>query len=224
LRRGTAHDPCELSLETVECRADVEPEHFFFGSWGDDKHLIYLDTRDGSVHVAALRTATPLRTWPSFEEFLRASCEEHVASFDAEGQRIGVAQLPPEPAVEARPASRPLLTLRRDLEAQGRHVEELLESGPEVLALGDGSFVLAKPSELGELQIGYSICPGVEDLTGGEGAWRTEWLVIGTKEDLSDPLFVDLSSPELPVFTAEHGAGAWSPVEVAPSLASALGA
>src|SRR6266545_103804 len=74
LRRGTAHDPCELSLETVECRADVEPEHFFFGSWGDDKHLIYLDTRDGSVHVAALRTATPLRTWPSFEEFLRASC------------------------------------------------------------------------------------------------------------------------------------------------------
>jgi hypothetical protein len=78
---------------------------------------------------------------------------------------------------------------------------------------------LATPDELGELQVGYGVGPDGEDLTGdAPGDWRPSWLVIGTDEDLGDPVFVDLDDANLPVFTAMHGAGTWDPRPVAPSL------
>ena len=55
-------------------------------------------------------------------------------------------------------------------------------------------------------------------LPGDVGDWKRSWLVIGYEDSLGDPLFVDLSAPELPVFTAAHGEGEWNPVLVASSF------
>lgn len=50
---------------------------------------------------------------------------------------------------------------------------------------------LVSPGELDEAQVGYAVDPQGYDLTGGEGDWRQEWLVIGDDALLGDPYFVD---------------------------------
>jgi hypothetical protein len=76
---------------------------------------------------------------------------------------------------------------------------------------------------LSDAQIGYAIGPQGEDLTGkAAGDWRVEWLVIGTDDEVGDPIFVDTSIEEWPVFTAAHGAGAWEPERIADSFVSFL--
>lgn len=77
---------------------------------------------------------------------------------------------------------------------------------------------LVPPSDLDAAQVGYATDAQGRDLTSGEGRWQPQWLVIGTDFFLGDPYFVDLSRPDLPVFTAMHGAGKWDPEPVAKSL------
>jgi len=74
-------------------------------------------------------------------------------------------------------------------------------------------------------QLGYSVGDSGEDFTGeNEGDWKRSWLVIAYEDLLGDPLFVDLSAPELPVYTAAHGEGEWNPVLVASSFDGFMGA
>ena len=98
---------------------------------------------------------------------------------------------------------------------------ELLETAPEVVRVAGRPYVLVRPEDLLDAQRGYSVGGEGEDLTGeAQGDWKSAWIVIGSDEDLGDPLFVDLSSDHLPVFTADHGTGLWEPLPVSESLAS----
>jgi hypothetical protein len=102
-------------------------------------------------------------------------------------------------------------------------VREALSQAPETLEVGDSVVRLLPPDELGEMQVGFGVDPDGGDLSGGQrGDWRASWVVIGIEEDLGDPFFVDLAEPDLPVFTAMHGAGTWDPKAVAPALQDLL--
>lgn len=59
---------------------------------------------------------------------------------------------------------------------------------------------------------------GTSFVTGKPGDWQRQWLVIGRDTLLGEPLFVDLSTAELAVFTAAHGQGVWRPDPIAASL------
>lgn len=73
--------------------------------------------------------------------------------------------------------------------------------------------------ELEGAQLGYSVGDSGEDFTGEKaGDWKRSWLVVAYEDLLGDPLFVDLSPSELPVYTAAHGEGEWNPVLVASSF------
>ena len=72
--------------------------------------------------------------------------------------------------------------------------------------------------KLEEAQIGYSIHPNGEDLCGiSEGDWKREWIVIGQEISCGDPIFVDSSVPNVPVYTAIHGTGTWEPTLISKS-------
>ena len=78
-------------------------------------------------------------------------------------------------------------------------------------------------TEIGDAQLGYSIHPSGESLTGSEeGDWKDFWLVIGHTTDCGDPIFVDISTKEMEVFTAIHGRGYWSPTSIAKSYSGFL--
>jgi len=47
--------------------------------------------------------------------------------------------------------------------------------------------------------------------------WNKNWVVVATDTINGDPIFIDQSKVELPVFTAMHGEGAWEPAPVADS-------
>lgn len=78
---------------------------------------------------------------------------------------------------------------------------------------------LFPPEELEEAQLGFSIGPDGESLSGNtEGCWNATWLVIGMDTGVGDPIFIDASDPEPPVLTAAIGQGAWKPEVISPSL------
>jgi hypothetical protein len=86
------------------------------------------------------------------------------------------------------------------------------------ISLGYRHMSFFKSNVLAEEQVGYSFDSADKSLvTGKEGDWREEWIVIGTT-DLGDPLFVDTSSKELRVMTAMHGEGQWDPSIMSESL------
>lgn len=75
---------------------------------------------------------------------------------------------------------------------------------------------IAPLGKVAEAQISYAVVPD-----GGEGDtsnWEKSWLVIGRETLCGDPVFIDTSQPELPVFIAAHGMGIWKPVLIAPSI------
>ncbi len=86
---------------------------------------------------------------------------------------------------------------------------------------------LAKRETLGDLEVAFgyqsvrvldtSELAAGQDGYAGEG-WSATWLVIATEDLLGDPIFVDLASDALAVFTAAHGEGTWEPVPIADSL------
>jgi hypothetical protein len=87
------------------------------------------------------------------------------------------------------------------------------------ISLGYITVILYSVEELNEAQIGYSVNPLGEDLTGDkDGDWKSSWLVIGYEDSLGDPFFIDLSIEELPIFTAVHGEGRWNRTLIASSF------
>jgi len=110
-----------------------------------------------------------------------------------------------------------------DRDASLGHLRNELVHAPGVVRLDTGDDVveyeISSLDGIEALQTGYGIGPAGEQLmTGDPGSWRPEWYVIGFDVDLGDPVFVDLSEPQFPVFTAAHGAGRWTPEPLAPSL------
>ena len=88
---------------------------------------------------------------------------------------------------------------------------------------GASGFNIVDESSINTLQLGYSIDPDGNDLTGmDEGDWQESWVVIGTDTEVGDPFFVDISESSLPVYTAMHGNDYWEPELVATSLNSFL--
>ncbi|WP_114695827.1 hypothetical protein [Motiliproteus coralliicola] len=78
------------------------------------------------------------------------------------------------------------------------------------VSFGYTGIKLFDPSELDKAQLGYSVHPNGEPLTGMEqGDWQESWVVIGHITDCGDPIFVDISTDDLVVFTATHGRGFW---------------
>lgn len=85
--------------------------------------------------------------------------------------------------------------------------------------------VTGDESALDDAQVGYSRTEdGVSLISGKRGGWRGSWLVVGHESDLFDPLFVDCARRELPVYTAPHGEGSWSPVLLCKSFSAFLAA
>lgn len=90
-----------------------------------------------------------------------------------------------------------------------------------VVALGYRSVILHTEEELQYAQHGYSIGDGGTPLTGDTpGDWRKNWLVIGYEDECGDPIFIDSTRRELPVYTARHGEGDWVPTLIATSFAN----
>jgi len=54
----------------------------------------------------------------------------------------------------------------------------------------------------------------------GIPGWSVQWVVVA--QALGDPFFLDLGTAGPSVCFARHGAGAWHPMEVAPSLTTFL--
>ena len=89
----------------------------------------------------------------------------------------------------------------------------------ESVSFGSTTVNLFRTDELKEAQVGYSVGEHGESFTGEEeGDWRQQWFVIGYEDLCGDPIFVDLSNSELPVFTAAHGEGPWLPELIASSF------
>lgn len=78
---------------------------------------------------------------------------------------------------------------------------------------GYEGITLVPLDKIPEAQRGDSIVPDGESTD-----WPDSWLVIGHDNSLGDPIFIDASKRELPVLTARHGEGSWSPSEIAPSV------
>ncbi len=79
-----------------------------------------------------------------------------------------------------------------------------------VVAIGYSEIHLVSPAEIENLQTGFSVKPDGQDRTGEcEGDWLKEWTVIGYDGLIGDPIFVDSSNPQFPVYTAAHGQGHW---------------
>ncbi|TAA47602.1 hypothetical protein [Corallincola spongiicola] len=104
-------------------------------------------------------------------------------------------------------------------------IEKIKASGLESVYFGPSGFYLVPEPELDQIQLGYSVGTEGEDLTGPEeGDRKKSWVVIGTDTELGDPFFVDVSEPNMPVYTAMHGVGDWYENQVATSLDSFLAA
>jgi hypothetical protein len=96
-------------------------------------------------------------------------------------------------------------------------IEEFLTTFKS-LSIGYSDINLSSLSQLDKHQIGYSKDPSGKSLvTGVEGDWKEEWRVIGW-DGLGDPIFVDLKSENLEVFSAVHGQGVWEPYRISDSL------
>lgn len=71
---------------------------------------------------------------------------------------------------------------------------------------------LYERSEFKDGQIGFRVDPEGKSLLGDEeGDWQDDWYVIGYTDEAGDPIFVDITKVDFPVYTAEHGKGSWHP-------------
>ena len=69
--------------------------------------------------------------------------------------------------------------------------------------------------ELPDTQAGYR-WRGPREAQTRDAGWSSNWVVIAAAG--GDPFIVDTSKAQCPVLFARHGAGAWSPVEIASTL------
>jgi hypothetical protein len=99
-------------------------------------------------------------------------------------------------------------------------IRTFLRDNSEV-SVGYNELTFFTVDELDEGQVGFSVDDNNNSLiTGQEGDWKEEWLVIGIDGLIGDPIFVDTSSKQLQVLTAAHGEGEWEPIPIADTLDS----
>ena len=100
-----------------------------------------------------------------------------------------------------------------------RYRELVAAHAVDEVAFGAGTVHLTNADELSDAQVGYAVGPTGESLVGeSDGDWQAEWLVVGYEGLTGDPLFVDTSEEDWPVYTAMHGEGAWEPDRIADSF------
>lgn len=96
-------------------------------------------------------------------------------------------------------------------------IKKFLSNTTDV-SLGYNEINFFQPVDLDEEQIGYRVDPkGNSLITGYDGDWQEEWLVIGT-DQLGDPIIADMSTPNVTVLSAAHGEGKWEPLVISASL------
>ena len=96
-------------------------------------------------------------------------------------------------------------------------VKSFLAAGPGI-SFGYNEITFYAPDSLEEEQVGYRVdTTGVSLITGEEGGWQEEWLVVGN-DGLGDPIIVDTGTADLTIFSAMHGEGSWEPYVIADSL------
>ncbi|GAA0328258.1 hypothetical protein GCM10008967_18430 [Bacillus carboniphilus] len=92
---------------------------------------------------------------------------------------------------------------------------EALESNDVVLQVASEEPIdvhLFIKEEFKDGQIGYRVDEDGNSLLGeDEGDWIDDWHVIGYDEEIGDPIFVDITKVDYPVYTAAHGEGDWEP-------------
>jgi hypothetical protein len=97
--------------------------------------------------------------------------------------------------------------------------EKILEGIMGKVSFGYQTIRVYREPELRTLQVGYSVSQSGENLIGNQpGDWRAEWIVIGYEECCGDPVFIDSSKEDFPVYTAIHGEGSWDAEQIAVSL------
>ena len=95
----------------------------------------------------------------------------------------------------------------------------LLHEGLMSFSIGYSGLHFFIESEFSEGQRGYSVDDEGKSLVGkDEGDRQVGWKVIGYEESCGDPIFVDTDLEGIPVFTAIHGMGDWTPVQIADSF------
>lgn len=91
-------------------------------------------------------------------------------------------------------------------------------SKAEDVSIGYSEINIFKLENIEKEQIGYSVAEKGKSLIGNnKGEWKKNWIVIAT-DNMGDPIFVDNEKSNLPVFTAEHGNGAWEENCIANSI------
>ena len=64
--------------------------------------------------------------------------------------------------------------------------------------------------QLNKYQLGYSVdAEGNSLITGEEGSWQRNWIVIACDTLCGDPIIVDIKEDGYPVSTLIHGLGSW---------------
>jgi hypothetical protein len=82
----------------------------------------------------------------------------------------------------------------------------------KIVSIGYTGIELVDEKDIDKNQVGYSNLPNGESLIGNEsGDWKKDWVVIGYETGCRDPIFIDTSDPNFPVYTAVHGEGNWNP-------------
>lgn len=72
------------------------------------------------------------------------------------------------------------------------------------------NFEIFGMDELEEGQIGYRVdASGASLISGTEGDWDEDWMVIGHETLCGDPIVMDLGEEGFPVFSLMHGMGSW---------------
>ena len=93
---------------------------------------------------------------------------------------------------------------------------EIRNSTPiDEISYGYRTVTLFSESELEEEQLAYRINAVTAEI---DEEWKESWLVIGREDLLGKPLFTDLLTEELPVYTTADGEGKWKPELVAISF------
>jgi len=97
--------------------------------------------------------------------------------------------------------------------------EEILGAIKPEVSFGYTTIRIFPISELAAEQVGYSITAIGQSLTGEkDGEWLKSWLVIGFEDLGGDPIFIDTSQEDFPVYTAIHGESRWDAKRIADSL------
>jgi hypothetical protein len=180
----------------------------FLGSRGSAGEWCFFEASDAGCRVGTTprEEFSPTKYWPDFWTWLLEEVRWLEGLFDENGHPI---------AQDNPYCERPSMTSGL---ATG-----LPDNANLTVSLGYMALTLFRKDALPDAQMGYSLDPDGNDLTGPErGDWRANWLVIGYEDLCGDPIFIDAGSPGFPVYTAAQGIGHWRPELISSSFENLL--